>query len=64
MEEVARSSQKRKEKIDHHSVMWTLASSVPGFVDEMRQNSVLHMDYQSPVEKKGWHGYSLKGRVP
>ena len=35
--------------------MWTLASSVRGVVDEMRQ---IHMDYRSPVEKMGPHSHS------
>ena len=39
----------------------TLASSVHGVVDEMRQ---IYTDYRSPVEKKGRHGHSLRERAP
>ena len=46
---------------NRESLMQTLASSVRGVVDERRQ---IHTDYQSPVEKKGWHSHSLKGRAP
>ena len=35
--------------------MQTLASSVRGVVDEMRQ---IHTNYRSPVEEKGQHGHS------
>ena len=42
-------------------MMWTLASSVHGVVDETKQ---IQMDYRSPVEKKGWHSHCLKGRPP
>ena len=27
-------------------------------------NMQIHMDYRIPVEKKGWHGHSLKRRAP
>ena len=39
--------------------LWSAVSV--GVVDEMKQ---IHTDYRSPVEKKGWHGHSLKGREP
>ena len=42
-------------------MMRTLASSVHGVVDEMKQ---IHTDSWSPVEKKGPWGHSLKGRAP
>ena len=37
----------------------TLARSVRGVMDEMRQ---IHTDYRNPVEEKGCHGHSLSER--
>ena len=39
----------------------TLACSVHGIMDEMRQ---IHTDYRNPVEEKGRQGHCLKGRAP
>ena len=41
------------------ALMRTLAHSVCGIMDEMRQ---IHMDYRNPVEEKGWHSPSLRER--